>query len=64
MAWFIGITIIILTLPIAFLVLMQGSNWETGEGGNPIGGFATLGFGWIIAAFIIITHYYPIYLSW
>lgn len=60
----IGILIAVLTLPVAFVALMQGSNWETGQGGNPVGALITLGVGWAIAAVPIVTHYHPIHLSW
>ena len=60
----IGIAIAILTLPIAFGTLMSGSNWETGQGGNPTGAVVTLAIGWTIAGVIIYSHYHPIHLSW
>jgi hypothetical protein len=60
----IGIIIALATLPVAFVALMQGSNWETGQGGNPVGGAITLGIGWCIAGAVIFTHFHPIHLSW
>ena len=58
----VGIIIAVLTLPAACVALMQGPNWETGEGGNPVGAATTLGIGWLIAGAVIFTHYHP--LSW
>lgn len=64
MGLIIGILIALITLPMAWVALMQGSNWETGEGGNPVGGAMTLGIGWAIAAGVIFSHYHPIAIHW
>ena len=60
----IGIIVAVVTLPIAWVALMSGSNWETGTGGSPVSGYMTLGIGWAVAAMFIVTHYHPIHLSW
>ena len=60
----LGITVAVLTLPVAFLAMMSGSNWETGEGGSTTAGAVTLVVGEALAIFIIVSHYHPIHLSW
>lgn len=60
MGLIIGIIVAIATPVFAWIVLMQRSNWETGQGGDPFGGAATLVAGWCLAAGLIISHWYPI----
>lgn len=59
-----GIIIALFTPAAAFVALMSGSNWETGEGGNLVGGISTLVIGWLIAGLIIVSHFHPIHLGW
>jgi len=39
------------------VVLLGGSNWETGEGGSPGSAAATLAVGWAMAAWAILSHF-------